>query len=156
MQYKKTCQIINNILSSKKYTFKPTTLTDDNGNIHNNTDTANKFNEHFSNVGPTLAARIGVPIKRFEHYLSPSPPTSAVFNFTYPAKIESIIKNLKSSSAVGVNDITIKIIKIVAHIIATTLSNPVNNSLETGIFSSALRISKVIPIFKTGDQKYII
>ena len=66
---KNTWQIINNILSSTKHTFKHTTLTDDNENIYNDIDTANKFKEYFSNVGPTLAARVGVPIKRFEHYL---------------------------------------------------------------------------------------
>ena len=50
---------------------------------------------------------------------------------------------------------TMKIIKIVAHTIATRLSHLVNNSLETGIFPSALKISKVTPIFKTGDQNIL-
>jgi len=41
---------------------------------------------------------------------------------------------------VGVDEITIKVVKAVANIIANPLSHLINNSLETGIFLSALKI----------------
>ena len=149
---KKTWQIINNILSSTKKTFKHIVLTDDNGNMYDDIQASNKFNEYFSNVGPTLAAKIGSSTNTFEHYLPKCIHSSAVFDFTYPQEIEFIIQQLKSSNAVGEDDIVVKVVKAVAPIIATPLSHLVNNSIETGIFPCALKISKVIPIFKTGDQ----
>jgi len=56
---------------------------------------------------------------------------------------------------VGFDEITIKVVKVIANIIANPLSHLINNSLETGIFPNALKISKVIPIFKTGDQNIL-
>jgi len=78
---KTTWQIINNILSSRKHTVKHITLTDEKGDLYSDTVTAQKFNEYFSNVGPTLAAKVGTSIHKFDHYLPKSPMTSAVFNF---------------------------------------------------------------------------
>jgi len=138
--------------SSTKHTVKHITLTDENGDLYSYTVTAQKFNEYVFKVGPTLAAKVGTSIQKFDHYLPKSPMTSAVFNFTYPNEIVSFIQKLKSSNAVGVDEITIKVGKAVANIIANPLSHLINNSLETGIFPSALKISKVIPIFKIGEQ----
>ena len=148
----KTWQIINSILSSTKHTFKHVTLTDDSGNVYDDSHTAHKFNEYFSNVGFSLAAKVETSSHLPEYYLPKSPLTSAVFDYTYPEEIESIIHALKSSTAVGHDEIGIKIIKIVKNLISTPLSNLINNSFETGIFPDALKISKVIPIFKGGDS----
>jgi len=102
-----------------------------------------------------LAAKVVTSIYKFDHYLPKSPLTSAVSNFTYPNEIASFIQKLKSSNALGTDEITIKVVKTVANIIANPLSHLINNYLETGIFPSALKLSKVIPIFKTGDQNIL-
>jgi len=59
-------------------------MTDENGKVFDDSQTAHMFNEYFSNIGPILAAKVGTPIHKFEHYLPKSPLASAVFECTCP------------------------------------------------------------------------
>jgi len=152
---KKTWQIINGMLASTKHSFRPVTLTDLDGNVCSNLETAKNFHEYFSNVGPSLAKKIPPPPYSSEYYLPKSPSSSAFFEETDQKEIQKIIQELKLSSAVGHDEIKIKVLKEVGTIIASSLSHLINNSLKTGSYPDALKISKVLPIHKSGDTNLL-
>ena len=65
------------------------------------------------------------------------------------SEIINIISELNNSSTADFNT---KALKSIKNIIAPTLTDLINASLEQGIFPSALKIAKVIPIFKSGKR----
>ena len=83
-------------------------------------------------------------------YRSPNIPQ--VFNFdpVSEEEIKNIISSLsnKSSSPDGISNIVLKEIKEVVSSILVTLCN---KSFEEGNFPSHCKVTKVIPLFKSGD-----
>ena len=109
---------------------------------------ADKFNEYFTEIGPSLASKIDVLNKSpFNTYLA-SPYTSFYFQYTNPSGILKIIQGLKPKSSAGYDHLSSKDI---ADIVSTPLSIIRNQSLCSGIFPSKLKIAKVIPLFEKGD-----
>ena len=49
-------------------------------------------------------------------------------------------------------EIPVKIIKLSKVIIAPMLCNLINNYINKGIFSSILKIAKVMPVYKSGEK----
>ena len=65
------------------------------------------------------------------------------------------INNLKNKNSTGKDEISNKLLKSSKNIISKPLSVIINQSLVTGIFPNALKISKVIPLYKKGDKQYL-
>ena len=63
-----------------------------------------------------------------------------------------IIKNLASKSNSGHDGISARFIKRIQKTITPPLTHIINQSLCTGIFPDRLKIAKVIPLFKKGNQ----
>ena len=121
----------------------------------NNHAIADKLNEYFTEVGPELAKSIPRPQNpnsSFNTYLGS--PCSSIFTFEYtnPDKISKHIQSLKTKSSAGHDGISSKLLKELVNIISPALSVIINQSLCTGIFPSRLKIGKVLPLFKKGDQ----
>ena len=53
----------------------------------------------------------------------------------------------------GKDEISNKLLKSIKHIISKPLSVIINKSLVTGIFPNTLKLSKVIPLYKKGDNQ---
>ena len=70
-------------------------------------------------------------------------------------EVSDTINNLKNSNSTGVDNISVKLIKSCSSLISPILSNINNHSLTSGIFPNALKIAKVVPVFKNGDVKCI-
>ena len=113
---------------------------------------ADKFNEYFTEIGPSLASEIDVSNKSpFNTYLT-SPCTSSFhFQYTNPSGILKIIQGLKPKTSAGYDHLSSKVLKDIADIVSTPLSIIINQSLCSGIFPSKLKIAKVFPLFKKGD-----
>ena len=71
---------------------------------------------------------------------------------TIPEEIINIVSYLKSSNIEGVDRININVIKASTDSLASPLSQICNISFSTGIVPDRLKISKVIPIFKSEDS----
>ena len=67
-------------------------------------------------------------------------------------EIKNIISEIKPDVACGADHISMKVIKSVSEDIAPVLSRLINYSLSLGFFPDALKIAKVIPVYKTGDK----
>ena len=128
----------------------------DGHQVTNMTSIANKFNEYFTSVGPNLANTIDTRGKSaYTSYLRA--PSLTTFNFTYTNsdEVRVLISNLKPKQSVGHDSISSKLFKDIGNIIAPTLSVIINQSLYTGIFPKQLKIAKVIPLFKKGEETSI-
>ena len=67
-------------------------------------------------------------------------------------ELKTIIKSLKESSP-GWDEISAKVIKSTFENFKTPLLHVLNLSILKGVFPSEMKIAKVIPLFKAGDQK---
>ena len=74
-----------------------------------------------------------------------------LFNTTL-AEVLDTIKSLKNTKSSGYDDFSTKFIKLSATIIAPELVKIFNLAIREGTYPDKLKIAKVIPIFKKGDQ----
>ena len=74
---------------------------------------------------------------------------------TSESEIMKIIKTLKNTNSTGYDNFSTRFIKLSSSILAPALAKVFNLAIDTGIYPSNLKIAKVIPIFKKGDQTSI-
>ncbi len=67
-------------------------------------------------------------------------------------EIKTIISNLNSKKAAGMDNIRPKLIKAYINELANGLAHIANLSFENGDYPDQLKIAKVIPIFKNVSQ----
>ena len=80
--------------------------------------------------------------------------TNTISNFTEVNEecIDSIIKNMKSKSSIGYDNISNKLIKSARDVPVKPLTLLRNQIIHTGEFPKQLKIAKVKPLFKKGIQ----
>ena len=111
---------------------------------------ANEFNKYFINIGRLLSEEI-TSGHSGDEYLNDK--TELVFNFTPVTEdyIANVISNLKNKSSYGYDNISNKLIKLAKGVLTQPLTLISNQILRTGIFPKELKISRVKPLFKSGD-----
>lgn len=145
---KQTWKIINEITNRKKDHVKIEHITVNDTCISDVNDISNHFNTYFTNIGINLANQIPCCNISPLTYLTNAYPDFVPYNTT-PEEITLIIKSLKDS-APGYDDIHMKVLKKAAPVIAPVLSTTINNSFQTGVFPTSLKVAKIIPIHKGG------
>ena len=91
------------------------------------------------------------PISILKHISS---ACSTVFKIPYISVDETrkLILSQKNSASTGYDSISNKIIRKIAPEIAPIIAHLINSIIRTGIFPDCLKISKVIPILKSGKE----
>ena len=149
---KQTWKILNNAIgqNKKKLTYP---LVDENGESITSTEkVANKFCKYFTNIGPNLADKITTASKSFQDFINTVPSDSlSSFNHVTAKELKSITKGFKDGKAPGADNIPISIIKKTLDLISDPLLSIINLSLSSGVFPDRLKISKIIPIFKSDN-----
>ena len=94
---------------------------------------ANKFNTYFMNIGHSLSEQIHAT-RSSEEYLCNRANT--IFNFTEvnEESIDSIIKNMKSKSSTGYDNISNKLVKSGKTVLIKLLTLLMNQIVHTGEF----------------------
>ena len=152
---KKTWKTIDETLNRRKNKSKfPSEFIVNNRSIADQKEIADQFNIFFSNIGSTLSDSIEIDDSTldFTDYLNN--PTQHHFNFNTITESEtlSIINKLKSKNSSGRDEISNKLLKSIKDEIAKPLTIIINQSLKTGVFPDALKIAKVKPLYKKGDN----
>ncbi len=152
---KKTWSKINDILCRNKNKKKfPEFFTIGGTRISDKNVIANKFNEFFVNIGPELARNVRVdnPQKSYKHYLRSK--TGLLFRFreVNTELVSKIIGELKPKTSCGFDGFSMKLIKLIELQIVGPVTSIINQMLNTGIFPDDLKIAKVVPLFKKGDD----
>ena len=70
-------------------------------------------------------------------------------------EIIKVVKDLKSNTSPGYDDIDMKVVKKIIIHICQPLSAILNKCLDCGIFPDKLKIARVIPIFKSGSEEVL-
>ena len=68
------------------------------------------------------------------------------------SKTRNLIEHLKNKTSTGIVGISNKLIKIAVNELVSLLTIVFNQMLNTGVFSNQLKISKVIPKYKSKDH----
>jgi len=113
---------------------------------------ANEFNNYFANIASLLAQKIPNSRYSFKKYLNPPLYNSFGLIPTSSDEIINLSKTIHSTHSRGPDDIDPLIANSHISIIATQLAEIINCSLNTGTVPQAIKIAKVVPIYKKGDK----
>ena len=117
--------------------------------IYDPTDISNKFLNHFSSIGAKLANGIKQTANSAESYMA-NPNTHSIYlSPTDQTEIEDIITGLKAKNTIGLDGISTKLLKMIKSEISAPVSILINKSLEEGIFPDELKLTMIIPIYKS-------
>ena len=127
-----------------------------NTKITSKVEIAERFNTFFTNIGPTLAAKINTEnLPHFSTYLTQQFTQNFAFSQVSAQDIQTIIKNFKPKSSAGHDNLSMKLLKSIKAIISDSFALIVNQSLNTGIFPDKLKIAKVLPVYKKDDKSLL-
>ena len=113
---------------------------------------ANKFNTHFAKAAESIAKSIPKTDSTFEQFLPDYTSDGFKFRKINYSHIEDIVDKLESKKSIDIEGNCSFIVKKVAKLISLPLAHIVNLSLNEGSFPDNLKISRICPIFKSGDR----
>ena len=115
---------------------------------------ANLFCKYFTNIGPNLASKIPASEKSHSSFLPPKLVNSIFLEVASEEEIIEICGTCRSGSAVGQDSISMNLIKDLDSIdkIIFPITGIINLSITSGIVPNQLKIARVIPLFKSGEQ----
>ena len=113
---------------------------------------ANLFNSYFSTIGENLAKKIPSSNKHFSRFLGQPNANTIYFSPTTKYEITDIVTSLSNKQSAGHDDISNFILKSIITSIADPLTHIFNRSILSGIFPKQMKIAKVIPLYKKGDD----
>ena len=150
---KETWKILNKLLRKQndKSTVSSEFLIDDKL-VSNTTEIANGFNTFFAEIGPKINDKVGHPNKAFDKHLTGNYPNTFFINPIIPMDLIHISKMLKSKTSQGFDNISTKLTKLTITEIALPLTHIFNLSFLHGEVPEQLKIAKIIPIFKSGNN----
>ena len=131
----------------------PDYFTLDGKMISDSLSIANCFNIFFSKVGLKLAENITYNgTKSVSSYLKHHVTSCFHFECVTPATVNKYISELAAKNSCGPDNISSILLKRLATHVVSPLTVMINQSLCTGIFPEKLKVAKVIPLYKKGDN----
>jgi len=130
----------------------PSSLIINNKLSSNTSEIANGFNNFFSIIGQKVSDSVPPSTSHFSSHLKGHYPQSLYLIPTTENEIKDIAKTLKPKLSQGHDNISTKLLKNTIDIIAKPLAHIYNQSFVNGIVPSDMKIAKVVPIFKSGEN----
>ena len=103
-------------------------------------------------LGPNLARKIPASEKSHSSFLPPKLVNSIFLEVASEEEIIEICGICRSGSAVGHDIISMNLINDSIDKIITPITSIFNLSITSGIVPNQLKIARVIPLFKSGEQ----
>jgi len=111
------------------------------------------FCKYFSEIGPKFANQIPTPDKPYNEYLKNTGNVNSFFLApTDSVEIARIIMSLKPKKSSGQDGISSKLLQTLCIQLSIPISIIVNKSMSSGKVPTAMKIAKVIPIYKSKDK----
>ena len=150
---KGTWKVLNEILNRDRgKRGLPSIFRTDSQEISDPIEIANQFCKYFTNIGPSLASKIPVSEKSHNSFLSPKLVNSLFLETANEQEIVEICNNCRSGTAVGNDNISMNLIKETINLVISPLASIINLSITSGIVPKQLKIARVIPLYKSGEQ----
>ena len=129
----------------------PRKLTINKVDVYNKPEIADTFNNFFTNIGQKLASQIPKSSKTFEIYMN---KVNVIMDSKHLSinELKDTFFSLKINKSSSVDDVSFNIIKKCFRMLCEPLTYLFQLSLEKGLFPDDLKIAKVTPIYKAGDN----
>ena len=154
-EHKRNCRmtwkIINKTIGrqNNKHNNFPNYFNDNNTTVTGDKQIAKGFNKFFTSIGPELANKIPPSKYHYTDFLGSANQNN--FNFKQHEILQYISK-LKSKTSYGLDLLSNKVLKSIAPLIIKPLTHIINLSFSLGIVPSHIKISKVIPVYKSDSK----
>ena len=124
--------------------------------VTNRAEIAQGFNEYFSQIGPSLSAKIQAktdinPPQFGPLHFLPKSDSAFTFDPVSSDTILQIVKNLKDKKSAGVDGISNHLLKSTAEHMIKPLYKMINLSLLSGIVPKQMKVANVIPLYKGAE-----
>ena len=152
---KRTWQILNNVINRKTKRGNPLAKHFSiNGIITTDKEViANAFNLQYATMGPKMAKSFNSDEEsNIEKYLNPFQGDRFELHTVKPRDVHEVIKSLKNKKSSGRDLMTNCILKQSSYSLVFPLTYLVNQSIKQKIFPNCWQVSKIIPVFKGGNQ----
>ena len=152
---KETWKVLKNIIDKKRNCSNfPDKFMDNGLEIMGLKDIATGFNNFFTNIGPNLAKKIEPPSRSLNIYDSMlnKNANSMFLSCVTEKELINIIRSCKNKVSSDCDNINMLIIKSTFSSILQPFLYICNLSFQTGIFPDKMKIARVIPLFKSGDD----
>jgi hypothetical protein len=150
---KATWKLINEFINKRaRSSSLPSSFKKGSCTLTDPKDIANSFCNFFANIGPELASKIPHHNVSFRSFLDLSYSESMFLCPTNKNELQDICYSFKTGKAPGFDNVSMYVIKKSFDLLVQPLANIINLSLCMIIFPEKLKIAKVIPIFKSGEQ----
>jgi hypothetical protein len=155
---RKLWKIINSACGRKgNVRFTPTKLIRENSEvITGDKELADAFNKYFCGIGPNLAAKIQPSAVHPLAYLSELPNRNMPYFDLKPVCVDVVLKKLETLNehkSPGADNLPAKLLKLSAKALADPFTHVINECLTHGQFPNAMKIAKVIPIYKNKGKQ---
>ena len=114
------------------------------------------FNDYFSNIGPRLAE--SVPNDNdvsFRQFVAQQPNDNFSFRPVSVTLVYNLLVKLSTSKATGLDNIAAKVLQMAAPVVAPSLTEIFNMSIDTQQFPPEWKTAEVIPLFKRGQRSLL-
>lgn len=114
----------------------------------------NGFAKYFGEIGRRLAETIPPSEKSPDLYLGDNPNQQLFFMYpTDPDEIVKILGKCKSKKSTGDDGISLSLLKQLSTAVSLPIAKLINLSFEQGQLPDAMKIAKVIPIYKSKSKE---
>ena len=151
---KNTWRTVKGIIGSSEQTdFTPRQFIIGNVPCSDSKMIANEFNRYFTSIGPSLASTITPPAnKTFRDTLVKKITSSFELHTVTEDHVLKIIDTLKNKTSCGTDQLSNNLLKYIKYEVCKPLTLIINQCMTAGIFPDEMKIAKVLPIFKKGDD----
>ena len=142
---------INSLMSRKTKNSSINELKVNNVSFTEPTVIADQFNKHFTEIGTKLASVLPESDCDYEQYMSKTNTTFRLKKITAKDILE-IFKSLSTRKAIGLDNISVRLLKTAGPTIAGSLCSIFNKSIETGVVPAEWKNAKVFPLYKKDEK----
>ena len=148
-----TWKILNQIIGNKKEHTLGTEINIDGNMVDDPHNIAEEFNKYFSEIGTKLADNLKDKSDiTHKSFLKDTINSQFRFKQVNEQEVNDIFKELHSKNSAGHDTISTRTLKAIQPAIIKPITLIINQSLNTGVFPSKLKIAKVIPVYKKGNK----
>ena len=115
---------------------------------------AEELNTFFSEIGTKVSNYIPETNQIFSDYLKGNYKTTFFMHPTDIREVKLVTHKLKNKKTTSCDNLSTFIIQKTIDEIAIPITHIINQSLASGLVPDKLKISKIIPIFKSGNNKH--
>ena len=152
------CANLNNVISVKKGKDRTNGIQEiliDNKTITDLSQICEEFNKYFTNIGKTLDRQLPATQCNFAQFMGPPQQNSIFVQPVTSMELISLIDELKCDKSSNDQFINAKLLKACKNNICLPLMLIYNMSLSTGVVPDSLKVAKVIPLYKKGDNRIV-